>query len=766
MGILLKQSTAATVKLGPFVDATDGFTAETALTISQADIRLSKNGGAFAQTNNAAGATHDENGFYGVPLNTTDTGTLGHLRVAVSEGGARPLAQDFLVVPANTYDSLVSGTDVVDVSVTQWLGTAAATPSVAGVPEVDLTHVNGSAVSVGDEVDANLVSCDASSITRAAFAADTGLQTARSNTAQTGASSTITLDASASSTTDFYVGAWVYLTGGTGVGQARQVTAYNGTTKVATVSPNWATAPDNTSTFAIIPRGYAGVNWANIISPSSTNSLSGTTVKATDTSGNTLAAASAVASLATTIGTPSNLGGGATIAFNLSDIEAQTDDIGVAGAGLTAVAIGTGGITTASFAAGAINAAAIAADAIGASELAADAVAEIADGVWDEAASGHVTAGTFGQAMGIVRAGTAQAGGATTITLDASASAVDDYYNNGILFITGGTGVGQSRIISDYVGSTKVATVAAWATNPSSDSVFVILPFGAIPGASAPTAAEIRIEMDANSTQFAKLGTVSNLGSGATFAANLVDIENQTDDIGTAGAGLTAVPYNPAWDADIQSEVQDAIEANHLDHLLAADYDPASKPGVATALLNELVENDGGVSRYTANALEQGPGGATASAIADAVWDEAQSDHTTAGTFGQGGYIIRANTAQAGAGSTITLDASASAVDDFYNNAIVVLTAGTGAGQARFISDYVGSTKVATVGSAWATNPASGTTFMVLPFGSIPGASAPTAGEVADAVWDEAVSSHSTTGTFGAIFQSILRIVQSKLGRR
>lgn len=74
------------------------------------------------------------------------------------------------------------------------------------------------------------------------------------------------------------------------------------------------------------------------------------------------------------------------------------------------------------------------------------------------------------------------------------------------------------------------------------------------------------------------------------------------------GSGFTAVPWNAAWDSEFQSEVQDAIEANHLDHLLAVDYDPAAKPGVATALLNELVENDGGVSRYTANALEQAPG--------------------------------------------------------------------------------------------------------------------------------------------------------------
>lgn len=64
----LRQNTAATVKMGPFLDETDGKTAETGLTIAQADVRLSKNGGDFAQKNDAAGATHDENGWYDVPL--------------------------------------------------------------------------------------------------------------------------------------------------------------------------------------------------------------------------------------------------------------------------------------------------------------------------------------------------------------------------------------------------------------------------------------------------------------------------------------------------------------------------------------------------------------------------------------------------------------------------------------------------------------------------------------------------------------------------
>ncbi len=50
----LKQSTATDVELGPFVDDTDGKTAETGLTISQADCQLIKNGGAAARATDPA----------------------------------------------------------------------------------------------------------------------------------------------------------------------------------------------------------------------------------------------------------------------------------------------------------------------------------------------------------------------------------------------------------------------------------------------------------------------------------------------------------------------------------------------------------------------------------------------------------------------------------------------------------------------------------------------------------------------------------------
>jgi hypothetical protein len=99
--------------------------------------------------------------------------------------------------------------------------------------------------------------------------------------------------------------------------------------------------------------------------------------------------------------------------------------------------------------------------------------------------------------------------------------------------------------------------------------------------------------------------------------------------------------------ADVNAEVDSAIETYHLDHLLAATYDPASKPGASDSLLNELVGNDGGVSQFTANALELAPTGGsapTAAAIADAVLDEVMADHVTAGSLGKALADVLADT--------------------------------------------------------------------------------------------------------------------------
>ena len=114
----LRQSTSVDVPIGPFLDSTDGNTVESGLTLTQPDIRLKKNGGAWAQKNAAQTLTHEENGNYEVTLDATDTNTLGLLRLHVHESGALPVWEDFTVIPANVYDSLIGGSDTLDVQVT------------------------------------------------------------------------------------------------------------------------------------------------------------------------------------------------------------------------------------------------------------------------------------------------------------------------------------------------------------------------------------------------------------------------------------------------------------------------------------------------------------------------------------------------------------------------------------------------------------------------------------------------------------------------
>lgn len=142
----LRQSTAVTVPVGPFVSSTDGDTESTALTISQADVRLKKNGGDAAQKNNASSLTHDELGVYDCPLSTTDTNTLGILSLIVHESGALIVRHDYMVVPANIWDSWFAS-DLQQVDVREHVGVTAisgAIPAVAAGANGGLPTVNGS----------------------------------------------------------------------------------------------------------------------------------------------------------------------------------------------------------------------------------------------------------------------------------------------------------------------------------------------------------------------------------------------------------------------------------------------------------------------------------------------------------------------------------------------------------------------------------------------------------------------------------------------
>lgn len=96
------------------------------------------------------------------------------------------------------------------------------------------------------------------SIQKGGGAEITAGQGTRSGTAQAGAASSITLAASDPASSSDYTNLLILITGGTGSGQVRRISAYAGTsTRVATVSEAWATAPDSTSTYTVYGVGLS-----------------------------------------------------------------------------------------------------------------------------------------------------------------------------------------------------------------------------------------------------------------------------------------------------------------------------------------------------------------------------------------------------------------------------------------------------------------------------------------------------------------------------
>jgi hypothetical protein len=70
-------------------------------------------------------------------------------------------------------------------------------------------------------------------------------------TAQSGTTNSITLATTETTVNGYYAGSSISIVSGTGSGQTRTITSYNGSTKGAGVTPDWTTTPNNTSVYEI-----------------------------------------------------------------------------------------------------------------------------------------------------------------------------------------------------------------------------------------------------------------------------------------------------------------------------------------------------------------------------------------------------------------------------------------------------------------------------------------------------------------------------------
>jgi phage baseplate assembly protein W len=269
--------------------------------------------------------------------------------------------------------------------------------------------------------------------------------------------------------------------------------------------------------------GVTGLNNVRIVASSGNGYATGTNVALIITTG-TVDGVSAVgykvaefsigrAAAFTRLGAPA----GASVSADIAAIEAQTDDIGAAGAGLTAIPW---------------NAA-----------WDAEVQSEVADalGVYDPPTNAEMEART------IVAASYATAANLATVA---------GYLDTEIAAILATTAK-LDDTLEDSGGGAYIFTEASLANAPAG-------------GGGGGDATEAKQD-----TIIALIGTPA----GASVSADILAVKTETasiladtDDIGVAGAGLTAIPWNAAWDAEVQSEATDALNA----------YDPPTRAELTT----------------------------------------------------------------------------------------------------------------------------------------------------------------------------------------
>ena len=476
----LRQSTASQeILLGRFVDSTDGDTEETALTINNTDIKIWKEGATTLANKNSGGATHISNGLYYAVLDATDTDTLGKMEVHVHVAGALAVKREYMVLPANVYDSLHLGTDKLDVNTAEVGGQTASASGTVTFPNATLasttnitagtiatvtnvTTVNGLAANV---ITATSIAADAitaakiadNAIDAATFATDAKqlLGVLATGTMQAGSTgTTAVLAAALSYADDVIIGSRIEITGGTGAGQSREITDWVSATDTATVA-TWVTTPDNTSTYVLRAKeaatgggggdgsGFTAIPWnaawdtevqSEVQDAIEANNLDHLVKVAVDTNFAT------TVHLDSVIGHIADAGGSATF-------DRTTDALEILGAATAPTA------------------------------------AAIADAVWDEATAGHVAAGSFGKLAADVLADTNELqtdwadGGRLDLLLDAAtvadtywarvdynkdaANSQDEYtvvwYKNGTVQTSGITNA-QITVVKRLDGTALVAT--------------------------------------------------------------------------------------------------------------------------------------------------------------------------------------------------------------------------------------------------------------------------------------------------------------------
>lgn len=265
-------------------------------------------------------------------------------------------------------------------------------------------------------------------------------------------------------------------------------------------------------------------------------------------------------------------------------------------------------------------------------------------------ANAAIPTGVIG-ALGVANSGTMQSGSAAgTAVLASAASSSDNFYNNNLIFIYSGTGAGQGRNCVAYTGSTRTCTVGPtnWTTTPDNTSVYLTYgTAGAAFGTDSITAATLASDAGTElatanwAAATRRLTDATNIVSSGTsipITSSRVDVS-----VGAYQSGLAPLqPTVAGRTLDVTTTGEAGIDWANIGSPTTTVAFTGTTVGTATTLTNAPSDSSGTttlLSRLTATRAGYldglSAGVPTVAAIADGVWDEATTGHTTSGTFGE-----------------------------------------------------------------------------------------------------------------------------------
>ncbi len=246
----LRANTEIIVTVGPFVDKDDGLTPQIDITLSGNEAELLKHGSVTVVDISGAtwAAIANCRGYYGLTLTTSHTNTEGLLTVIVQDDSdCLPVKQEFLVLSQAAWDSKYAAKDDGYMDVNVKTATLTALDAILKTSTFALAMADA----IWDEILTGSTHNIATSAGRRLRQVEAAAVHASGTIAAVTDGHTITLDAGAVATADYYVGDRLQIIEGVGIGQSRLITTYTAG-KVCTLDSNFTTNPNTSSLYDVV----------------------------------------------------------------------------------------------------------------------------------------------------------------------------------------------------------------------------------------------------------------------------------------------------------------------------------------------------------------------------------------------------------------------------------------------------------------------------------------------------------------------------------